>query len=76
LEGYDVDLVRLLLYRDNNKYSRDDDEDEDKSIYLIQKANPRLDKSLIVLEFILAFTCYINETPILWIDIKKYLYGK
>jgi hypothetical protein len=60
IEGYNVNLIRLLLPRDNKKYSRDDDEDEDKSVYLKQKTDPRLDKNLTILEFILAFTRYLN----------------
>ncbi|CAF5008884.1 unnamed protein product [Rotaria sp. Silwood1] len=60
IEGYNVNLVRLLLPRDNKKYSRNDDDDEDKNVYLKQKDDPRLDKNLTILEFILAFTRYLN----------------
>ncbi|CAF3635170.1 unnamed protein product, partial [Rotaria sp. Silwood1] len=37
IKGYNVNLVRLLLPRDNKKYSRNDDDDEDKNVYLKQK---------------------------------------
>ena len=60
IEGYNVNLVRLLLPRDNKKYSRDDDEDPDRSIYLKPKSDPRLDRHLTILEFVLAFSRYIN----------------
>lgn len=60
IEGYNVNLARLLLPRDTKKYSRDDDEDQDNSVYLKPKSDPRLDKNLTILEFILAFTRYIN----------------
>jgi hypothetical protein len=45
---------------DQNVQISDDDEEEDKSIYLKQKTDPRLDKNLTILEFILAFTRYLN----------------
>ena len=60
IEGYNVNLVRLLLPRDNKKYSRDDDEDPYRSIYLNPKADLRLDRHLTILEFVLAFSRYIN----------------
>ncbi|CAF1567085.1 unnamed protein product, partial [Rotaria sp. Silwood1] len=60
IKGYNVNLVRLLLPRDNKKYSRNDDDDEDKNVYLKQKDDPRLDKNLTILEFILAITRYLN----------------
>ncbi|CAF4209424.1 unnamed protein product [Rotaria sp. Silwood2] len=60
IEGYNVNLVRLLLPRDNKKYSRNDDDDEDKNVYLKQKDDPCLDKNLTISEFILAFTRYLN----------------
>ncbi|CAF4319465.1 unnamed protein product [Rotaria sp. Silwood2] len=60
IEGYNANLVRLLLPPDNKKYSRNDDDDEDKNVYLKQKDDPRLDKNLTILEFILAFTRYLN----------------
>ncbi|CAF0986719.1 unnamed protein product [Rotaria sp. Silwood1] len=60
IEGYNVNLVRLLLLRDNKKYNRNDDVDEDKNVYLKQKDDHRLHKNLTILEFILAFTHYLN----------------
>ncbi|CAF3445609.1 unnamed protein product, partial [Rotaria sp. Silwood2] len=60
IEGYNVNLIRLLLPQDNKKYSRNDDDDEDKNVYLKQKDDPRLDKNLTISEFILAFTRYVN----------------
>ena len=56
IEGYNVNMSRLLLPRNNE----DDDEEEDESVYLKLKTDPRLDKSLTIMEFILAFNRYVN----------------
>lgn len=39
---------------------RDDDEDIDHTVYLKPKADPRLDRNLTIIEFILAFMRYMN----------------
>ena len=53
VEGYNVNLVHLLLPQDN-------DDDHENIISLDPKADFRLDRHLTILEFILAFSRYIN----------------
>ena len=50
----------LLLPCENKKYCRDDDEDFDHSVYFKQKVDPPLNRSLSIIEFILAVTRYMN----------------
>lgn len=60
LEGYNVNLVRLLLPRATQKSTRDEDDADDRSIYLKPKVDVRLDRQLTILEFILAFSKYMT----------------
>ena len=60
LEGYNVNLFRLLLPRATQKSTRDEDDADDRSIYLKPKVDVRLDRQLTILEFILAFSKYMT----------------